>query len=333
MLNKRAIVIFLTLASAANRSDAFAVGAARKTFAASTLSMSSVAAPEAIASYERAMDKMKTKDKTSKSLSKSDLKVVFEDQDVIVIDKPAGVLTVPNKDGDASLAQAVFESFGCESGKVDKMVAQRLGFDTSGLIVFARSNAAISSLNLQLRTQTMTRQYEALVCGTVSNDKGEITYELTRDADALPYMRVYTEEAQKKLIGMAKDLPKDLSDKLCQNEKKSCTEFDVVSREELSGHPVTRLSLKSVSGRTHQLNVHCAAMGHPIIGDIIYGVDGDASPNGGLSEEELSSSRAPIELQKEIATLGKGLCVHLKNLSFKHPTTGEKLTFESPSSF
>lgn len=175
--------------------------------------------------------------------------MVFEDQDVIVIDKPAGVLTVPNKDGDASLAQAVFESFGCESGKVDKMVAQRLGFDTSGLIVFARSNAAISSLNLQLRTQTMTRQYEALVCGTVSKDKGEITYELTRDADALPYMRVYTEEAQKKLIGMAKDLPKDLSDKLCQNEKKSCTEFDVVSREELSGHPVTRLSLKSVSGR------------------------------------------------------------------------------------
>jgi len=74
-------------------------------------------------------------------------------------------------------------------------------------------------------------------------------------------------------------------------------------------------------------------MGHPIIGDTIYGVDGDASPNGGLSEEELSSSRAPIELQKEIATLGKGLCVHLKNLSFKHPTTGEKLTFESPSPF
>lgn len=334
MINRRALASFVALAAVATPAAAFIAGPSRVAFATtSQMSMSAVAAPEAMASYEKAMEKMKSKDKTSKSLSKSDLTVVHEDEHIVVVDKPAGVLTVPDSDGNPSLAQAVFDAFGCESGNVDKMVAQRLGFDTSGLIVFAKSNAAISSLNAQLRSQSMTRVYEALVCGGVASDTGDITFELTRDADALPYMRVYSGEAQKNLVALAKDLPKELSDKLCQNEKKSCTKFAVVAREELDGHAVTRLSLSSISGRTHQLNVHCAAIGHPIVGDSIYGIGGDATPNGGLSEDELGSDRASSDLQKEISSLGKGPCVHLKSLSFKHPATGEAMSFESKSPF
>jgi len=178
-----------------------------------------------------------------------DLKVVYEDEHIVVVDKPAGVLSVPDKECNPSLAGAVFEAFGCESGNVDKMVAHRLGFDTSGLVVFARTNKAISNLNAQLRARRITKKYEALVCGTVADASGEINFALTRDANALPYVRVYTEDAQRNLIGVAKELPHDLSVKLLKNEKPSCTKYEVVAKEDLGGNPVTRLALTSVSGR------------------------------------------------------------------------------------
>ena len=88
------------------------------------------------------------------------------------------------------------------------------------------------------------------------------------------------------------------------------------------------------------MNVHCAAFGHPVVGDSIYGIGGDASPNGGLDEETLNKdapNRATVELQQSIDAVvkekGMGLCVHLKHLSFKHPESGEVLSFESESPF
>lgn len=94
---------------------------------------------------------------------------------------------------------------------------------------------------------------------------------------------------------------------------------------------------KKTIKRTHQLNVHCAALGHPIVGDTIYGVGGDASPNGGFDGEPLSKNPASLELQQSIDAVvkekGMGLCVHLKHLSFKHPETGEVLSFESKAPF
>jgi len=292
---------------------------------------------ELLASYEKAVDKMKAKDKTSKALNKEELKVVHQDDHIIVVDKPAGVLCAPDKAGNPSLAAAVFEAFGCESGNVDKMVAHRLGFDTSGLVVFARTNKAIANLNTQLRTRKVTKKYEALVCGTVAEAKGEINLALTRDVQALPYVRVYTEEAQEKLIGVIQQFPEEHRQQFMKVEKPSCTEYEVIAKEELEGNAVTRLSLTSVSGRTHQLNVHCAAFGHPIVGDSTYGIGGDASPNGGLAGETLSSGAASLELQQSISDVAKGKsmgpCVHLKHLSFKHPATDEVLSFESKSPF
>jgi len=340
MISKRAVASFFVLAVAATPASAFVAPASRGVAwgTSSAVHMSSVAtASEAVASYEKAMEAMQAKDKTSKALSKQDLKVVYEDEHIVVVDKPAGVLCVPDKAGNPSLAGAVFEAFGCESGNVDKMVAHRLGFDTSGLVVFARTNKAISGLNSQLRSRKIAKKYEALVCGTVAEASGEIDFALTRDAVALPYVRVYTEDAQRKLIGVAKELPAELGAKLLKNEKPSCTQYEVIAKEELGGNAVTRVALTSVSGRTHQLNVHCAAFGHPIVGDSIYGIGGDASPNGGLDEEALPASRATVELQQSIDGVvkekGMGLCVHLKHLSFKHPESGEVLSFESTSPF
>jgi 23S rRNA-/tRNA-specific pseudouridylate synthase len=147
---------------------------------------------EALATYQKTMNKMKAKDLTSKVLTKEDLKIVHVDEHVIVVDKPAGVLCVPDKSGNPSLAAAVFEAFGCESGNVDKMVAHRLGFDTTGLVVFARTDKAIKHLNIQVRAQQIVKKYEALVCGSVEQSKGSIDLALTRDVKSLPYVRVYT---------------------------------------------------------------------------------------------------------------------------------------------
>lgn len=259
-----------------------------------------------------------------------DLKIVFEDEHIVVVDKPAGVLCVPNKENNPSLSQAVFDKFGCESDRADKMVVHRLGMDTSGLVVFARTNAALRGMNTLFRTREVTRTYEALVCGSIEEEEGVINMPLMRDYENPPYMRVSTDEHQRALVGLAIE---DVGKKLLENPKESLTKFSVVGKEEMGGD-VTRVSLTSISGRTHQLNVHCAAFGHPIVGDKVYGINGEATANGGL-EEGTSSSKASAEAQEAIASAAadKPMCVHAKTISFEHPASGEKLSFESAAPF
>eukprot|EP00804_Cyclotella_cryptica_P018180 CCRYP_005939-RA/>CCRYP_005939-RA protein AED:0.25 eAED:0.25 QI:290/1/1/1/0.5/0.33/3/734/340 len=278
------------------------------------------------------MEKLHERDRCSSEISTSDLDVRFEDEHIIVINKPSGVLTVPGKVDNPSLNKAVFDRFGCESNRMDKMVVHRLGMDTSGLVIFARTNNALRELNSLFRTRKITRKYEALVCGHVASDEGEITLPLMRDYEFPPYMRVSTDHHQRVLIGL--DFS-EVGKKLLESPKESVTIYQVLSRDDINGHAVTRLSLTSVSGRTHQLNVHCAAIGHPIVGDTIYGLGGEAAPNGGLVESDLPEDRASTELQREIAgaVVGRPVCVHAKSISFEHPVTKENMYFESAAPF
>lgn len=264
-------------------------------------------------------------------LNLQDLKVVFEDEHIVVVDKPAGVLCVPTKDANLSLSQAVFDKYGSESGRADKMVVHRLGMDTSGLVVFARTEAALRGMNTLFRTREVTRTYEALVCGSIGEDEGVINMPLMRDYEYPPFMRVSTDEHQRALTGLCVE---DVGKKLLERPKDSLTKFAVVGREEMEGNAVTRVSLTSISGRTHQLNVHCAAFGHPIVGDKVYGINGEAAANGGLAEGT-SASKATAELQESIAGAAgdKSMCVHAKTISFEHPVSGDKLSFESAAPF
>ena len=260
------------------------------------------------------------------------LDVVYEDEHIAVVNKPSGVLTVPGKEDNPSINKAVFDRFGCESNRMDKMVVHRLGMDTSGLVVFARTNAALRELNSLFRTRKITRKYEALVCGHVANDSGVIDLPLMRDYECPPYMRVSTEQHQRALIGLD---PEEVGKKILETPKPSTTEYEVIAREDFDGKDVTRLALTSVSGRTHQLNVHCAAVGHPIVGDEVYGYGGEAAANGGLEESYLPEDSASADLQKDIseAVAGKPMCVHAKSISFEHPITREKLSFECAAPF
>jgi RluA family pseudouridine synthase len=292
-----------------------------------------VATADVKAKQDASLEKLKAKDAGSSAISGDALDVVFEDDHIVVVSKPSGVLTVPGKDeSNPSLNKAVFDRFGSESGRMDKMVVHRLGMDTSGLVVFAKTNAALRGMNTLFRTRKVTRQYEALVCGHVSQDVGSIDLPLMRDYEYPPFMRVSTDDHQRALIDLDAD---EVGKKMLESPKDSLTKYEVVSREDLDGNDVSRLTLTSISGRTHQLNVHCAAIGHPIVGDAVYGFGGEAAANGGLEEADLPSDKASAELQQAIASAcaGKPMCVHAKSISFKHPVTKEDLSFESKASF
>lgn len=280
---------------------------------------------------ESQLEKLKARDASSTPMSKEDLKVVFVDEHIIVVNKPAGVLTVPGKENNPSLSQAVFDAYGCESGRADKMVVHRLGMDTSGLVVFARTENALRGMNALFRTRKIIRKYEALLCGTIESEEGNINMPLMRDYESPPYMRISTEEHQRALIGLSAE---DVGKKILENPKDSLTKYKVVGREDYNGYAVSRVQLTSISGRTHQLNVHCAAFGHPIVGDKIYGINGEAAPNGGL-DQGTSPTFASQDQQQKIAAVadGKSMCVHAKILSFEHPVSNEKLSFECDSPF
>ena len=253
------------------------------------------------------------------------------------VDKPSGVLCVPSEEGIPTLAQAVFQHVKHTQSTLDKMVVYRLGMDTSGLVIFAKTMESLRGLNTLFRTRQITRTYEVLVCGHVTNDSGTIDMPLMRDYEHPPFMRVSTDQHQKALLELDASI---VGKKLLEPPKPSQTKYQVLSRETLldTDLPVTRLLLTSVTGRTHQLNVHCAAFGHPIVGDKVYGYEGDAAPNGGLDQQTSSQSEegtACVELQKEIAarSQGRNMCVHARSLSFQHPVKDTPLSFDSPAPF
>lgn len=324
---------FAAVATAASSASAFApvqnFGVARCDMALNQ----AVAAAEVKAKQDATLEKMKAKDAGSSAISASDLDVVFEDEHIVVVAKPSGILTIPGKDAsNPSLNAAVFEKYGSESGRMDKMVVHRLGMDTSGLVVFARTDSALRGMNTLFRTRKVTRKYEALVCGHIAQDEGTVDLPLMRDYENPPYMTVSTDDKQRALLDLDEA---EVGKKMTQAPKDSLTRYEVVSREDMGGNDVSRLTLTSVSGRTHQLNVHCAAIGHPIVGDAVYGIGGEAAANGGLDEGDLPADKASADLQQAIASAceGKPMCVHAKSISFRHPVTKEELSFDSKASF
>ena len=233
------------------------------------------------------------------------------------------------------MAQAVYDSFG-DANKLDspdKMVVHRLGMDTSGIMVFCKTPEAVRGMNAAFRARKVERTYEALVCGHMEQDSGMISLPLMRDYEFPPFMRVSTDEHQRALLGLS---AAEVGKKLLALPKDSLTKYEVVAREELDGQPATRVALTSVSGRTHQLNVHMAAFGHAIVGDSTYGVGGAAAPNGGLTAQEQdelvpNSSRAGLETQQALSKAKP--CVHAKSLKFRHPVTGKDVSLSADAPF
>lgn len=212
------------------------------------------------------------------------LDIIFEDEYLLAVDKPAG-MTVHPAPGNlrGTLVNAVL--FHCKDlkgiGGVERPgIVHRLDKDTSGLIVVAKTEAAHRSLAAQFKERTVRKTYLALARGVVKESKGTMTGAIGRHRTERKKMSVHPEGG-----------------------REAETRFEVIRRFE----KFTYLRLSPKTGRTHQIRVHLAAMGHPVLGDELY---------GGRSASGLK--KMPRH------------ALHAHRLSLVHPHSGEALELESP---
>ena len=214
------------------------------------------------------------------------LAVLFEDDDLIVIDKPAGLVVHPAGEiRHGTIASALAYRWGHAPGLV-----HRLDRDTSGVMVVARSTAARERLTEQFRLHTVTKEYLALVHGRLAATAGRIDVPLRRD--------------RKNRLRIVTCPPGEGRDSL------------TLYRVDTAWPEVALLEVEIRTGRTHQIRVHCAHLGHPVVADEMYG-------KGRTAHLRLASHRDAV------TALGRQF-LHAARLSFDHPATGERLTFRSP---
>ena len=205
------------------------------------------------------------------------LALVHVDDALIVVDKPAGMLSVPGRGADK---QDCAWTRVCESHP-GALVVHRLDMATSGLLLFARNVDAQRRLSIAFADRAVTKRYTAVVHGRVEPGDAQIDLPLAADWPNRPLQKV------------------DLV-----SGKPSSTRYSVLSHDEASG--TTRLLLEPITGRSHQLRVHLLAIGHPIVGDALYG--------SGLA----SSDR---------------LLLHACELLLPHPATEAEIAFQSNPAF
>ena len=225
------------------------------------------------------------------------LDIVYEDSSLIVIDKPAGLVVHPapgNRSG--TLVNALIahcgESLSGIGGVRRPGIVHRLDKDTSGLIVAAKTDVAHAHLSAQFKARTVERQYLALAWGVPSPRAGTISGSIGRSP------RVRTKMAV-----------------LRQGGRAAATRYRV--RRAL-GPAASLVECRLATGRTHQVRVHLAHIGHPVIGDPVYG--------GGLTP---ARRRAVGETAAELIAALQRQALHAATLGFVHPVSGETLSFTS----
>ena len=205
------------------------------------------------------------------------LDIVYEDGDVLVINKPKGMVVHPapgNPDG--TVVNAVLYHCGSSlsgiGGAVRPGIVHRIDKDTSGLLIVAKNDRAHLCLSAQLKDHTLARTYEAVVIGTLKEDRGTVDAPLDRSPKDRKKMAVVP------------------------GGRRAVTPYEVLAR--YPGYTHVRCRLET--GRTHQIRVHMASLGHPIAGDTVYG-----------------PARQKYDLQ--------GQCLHARELTFLHPADGRKM--------
>jgi len=208
------------------------------------------------------------------------LEIIFEDDDLIVVNKPQGMVVHPAPGHyTGTLVNALMynvERLSNINGTIRPGIVHRIDKDTSGLLMIAKNNMAHAFLAKQLKEKTAQREYYAIVNGLVKEDEGSIDAPLGRHP------------TDRKRIAIVSD------------GRHAVTHFKVLERFKYH----TLIKLKLETGRTHQIRVHMASLGHPILGDPVYGVK-----------------------QEKIKHDGQAL--HAKTLGFVHPASREWLSFDS----
>jgi len=211
------------------------------------------------------------------------LEIIFEDNDVIVVNKPRGLVVHPAPGHpDGTLVNALLHHCGNSlsgiGGVIRPGIVHRIDKDTSGLVVAAKNDRAHLSLASQLSSLTLTREYQAVVCGNVKNDNGTIDAPIGR----------HPTDRKKQAVTKS-------------NSRSAVTHYVVIARypsNRYGGH--THVCCRLETGRTHQIRVHMAHIGHPVLGDTVYG------------------------RKKQVLGLSSQ-CLHAWKLRFLHPSTNESV--------
>lgn len=210
------------------------------------------------------------------------LDIIYEDNDIIVINKPKGLVVHPgNGNPDHTLVNAVMAkckgSLSGIGGKIRPGIVHRLDKDTSGLIIVAKNDKAHIGLSEQLKNKEIKKTYIALVRGNIQENEATIQMPIGRS----------TKDRKKMAV--------------TKKGKEAITHFKVLKRY----GKYTLLEVKIETGRTHQIRVHMAEIGHPVVGDMVY--------SNGKNEFGI-----------------EGQMLHAKQLEFKHPITQEEIKLTAP---
>ena len=216
------------------------------------------------------------------------LDIVYEDDELLVVNKPKGMVVHPaagNPDG--TLVNALLfhcgNSLSGINGVLRPGIVHRIDKDTSGLLIVAKTDGAHQSLAQQIKDHTFTRRYEAVIVGHLPQSEGTVSAPIGRHSIHRKKMAVTD-----------------------RGSKPATTHYTVL--QDYAGFSHIRLQLET--GRTHQIRVHMAYLGHPVAGDTVYG-----------------GEKQPPLIQK---TGLQGQCLHARVIGFTHPKTGEYLEFSSP---
>ncbi len=209
------------------------------------------------------------------------IEVVYEDSDIIVVNKPKGMVVHPaNGNPDGTLVNAVMAlckgSLSGIGGEIRPGIVHRLDKDTSGLLIVAKNDLAHINMSKQIKDREVKKIYIALVKGNIGENEATINMPIGRSTK------------DRKKMAVRKD------------GKEAITHFKVLKRYE----KYTLLEIKIDTGRTHQIRVHMAEIGHPVVGDMVY-----------------SSGKNEFGVE--------GQMLHAKSLDFKHPITGKAMHLEA----
>ncbi|MGI6255615.1 MAG: RluA family pseudouridine synthase [Acutalibacter sp.] len=213
------------------------------------------------------------------------LDIVYEDSDLLVVNKPKGMVVHPAPGhGEGTLVNALLyhcgDSLSGINGVARPGIVHRIDKDTSGLLIVAKNDFSHTRLAEQIQAHSFTREYSAIVYGSFREDAGTVDAPLGRHP------------TDRKKMAVLLNSP---------TARHAVTHFWVVKRFQ----GFTQLRLRLETGRTHQIRVHMAYIGHPVAGDPVYG-------------------------PKKVITSLQGQCLHAGKIGFVHPRTGEYLEFEAP---